>query len=195
MHIDTMSHQLTVTDKILAKTLLPIIPQWVTPNSITWFRFASIPFVAYLLASEQYIPGLILFFLSAFSDAIDGSLARTRNQVTEWGKTHDPFADKLLIGAATVILVSRFLSIYLAATIIGLELFLLLGAVYRKRTQGIPIEVEISGKVKMVLQSLGIAALLLSIIFHVPEFLIVAEYLLYLAIIFAIISLVVYKSI
>lgn len=190
-----MTNQLTATDKILAKTLLPLIPRFVTPNSVTWFRFVSIPFVAYLLVSEQYVPGLALFLISAFSDAVDGSLARTRNQVTEWGKMYDPFADKLLIGVATVILVSRFLNIYLAATIIGLELFLLVGALYRKRTQGIPIEAEISGKVKMVLQSLGIGALLVSIIFNIPAFLTIAGYLLYLAIVFAIISLVVYKSI
>jgi CDP-diacylglycerol---glycerol-3-phosphate 3-phosphatidyltransferase len=190
-----MAYQLTITDRILARTILPLIPRFVTPNSITWFRFVSIPFVVYLLASGQYVSGLILFFLSSFSDAIDGSLARTRNQVTEWGKMNDPFADKLLIGAAAVVLVSRFLNIYLAATIIGLELFLLAGALYRKRTLGIPIEAEISGKVKMVLQSLGIGALILFAIFQVPAFLTIAGYLLYLAIVFAVISLIVYKSI
>lgn len=190
-----MQNQLTITDKILAHTLLPFIPRFVTPNSVTWFRFISIPFVCYLLVAEKYVPGLILFFFSAFSDAVDGALARTRNQVTEWGKTNDPFADKLLIGSAVFILVSRFLSVYLAATIIGLEISLLVGALYRKRTQGIPIEAEISGKAKMVLQSLGIGALLLSIIFNVPAYLTIAAYLLYLAVVFAIISLVVYKSI
>ena len=79
--------------------------------------------------------------------------------------------------------------------IILLEFFLLVGALYRKRTQGIPIEAEVSGKMKMVLQSFGIGALLVSIIFQVPAFFIIAEYLLYLAIVFAVISLVVYKSI
>src|SRR3989338_2865390 len=109
-----MSHQLTLTDKILKRTLLPFIPRYVTPNSVTWFRFVSIPFVGYLLVQEQYFPGLILFFISSFSDAVDGALARTRDQVTEWGKTYDPFADKLLIGTAVFILVSRFLNAYLA---------------------------------------------------------------------------------
>lgn len=192
---EVMPSELTFTDKILARTLLPLIPRSVTPNSITWFRFISIPFVAYLLVSENYTLGLFLFFLSSFSDAVDGALARTRNQVTEWGQTHDPFADKLLIGTAVFILVTKFLNVYLTATIIGLEFFLFVGAIYRKRTQGIPIEAEISGKVKMVLQSFGIGALLLYAIFHIPAFLIIAGYLLYLGIIFAIISLIVYKSI
>ena len=144
-----MPSELTFTDKILARTLLPLIPRSVTPNSITWFRFISIPFVGYLLATGNYIPGLILFFFSSFSDAIDGALARTRNQVTVWGQTYDPFADKLLIGVAVFILVSQFLNIYLTATIIGLEFSFCRGYL-SEANAGIPIEGEISGKAKMV---------------------------------------------
>ena len=186
---------LTFTDKILARTLLRVIPDWITPNMVTWFRFITIPFVGYFFIQEQYIFGLVLFFFSSFSDAVDGSLARTRNKVTDWGRTYDPLADKLLIGISVFILVSRFLNIYLATTIITLEIVLLFGALYRRRTQGIPIEAEVSGKAKMVLQSFGVGALLVSVAFQLPAFLIVAGYLLYLSIIFAIISLVVYKSI
>lgn len=189
-----MSHQLTVMDKILVKTLLRLIPQRVTPNSVTWFRFVSLPLVAYCLAVELYVPGLVLFSLSAFSDAVDGALARTRNQVTEWGKELDPFADKLLIGVAVFFLVSRFLSAYLAATIIVIECVLLVVAMYRKHMHGIPIEAEISGKIKMALQSLGIGALFLSTIFQIPALLTIAGYALYGAIIFAIISLFVPRS-
>ncbi len=187
--------QLTITDKILQRIFLPLIPRSVTPNMVTWFRFITVPFAASLFILESYLAGLLLFAISAFSDAVDGSLARTRNQVTDWGKMYDPAADKLLIGFAAFILVSKFLNWYLAATIIGIEFFLIVGAYYRKRFQGIPIEAEFSGKIKMVLQSLGIAALLLSAVFSIPAFLIIAEYLLYLAIVFAIISLAVYRAI
>ena len=191
MNSDTR-HRLTVTDKILSKTFLPLIPKWVTPNSITWFRLVSIPLVAFLLISERYVPGLILFFLSAFSDAVDGALTRTRDKITDWGKTLDPFADKLLTGVAVVILASRFLSVYLAATIVTIECFLLAGAVYRKRARGIPIEAEMSGKVKVVLQYIGICTLFLSAIFQMPVLLIVARYSLYFAILVALVSIVFY---
>lgn len=187
--------QLTITDKILRKTLLPFIPRWVTPNAVTWFRFLTIPFVAYFFIQELYVYGLILFFFASFSDAVDGSLARTRNQVTEWGKKYDPLADKLLIGVAVLILVSRFLSVYLAVTIVGLEIFLVAGAYYRKRVKGIPVEAEFSGKIKMVLQSLGVGAILFALVFQSSAFLTMAAYFLVLGVIFAIISLVVYKSI
>lgn len=187
--------QLTITDKILARTVLPFIPNFISPNAVTWFRFATIPFVAYFFATEQYNAGLILFSVSAFSDAVDGSMARTRNRITEWGKTFDPLADKLLIGVAVFILVSRFLNPYLAATVISIEFFIMASALYRKRVYAVPIEAELSGKVKMVLQSLGVAAILIGVVSGIAQFFVVAYYLFYLAIVFAIISLVVYKSI
>ncbi len=187
--------QITLTDKILARTILPFIPHSVSPNAVTWFRFATIPFVAYFFVTEQYNAGLVLFLVSAFSDAIDGSMARTRNQVTEWGKTFDPLADKILICTSVLILASKFLNPYLAATVILIEIFIIASAYYRKRAYGTPIEAELSGKVKMVLQSLGVASILIGIVSGIGQFLIIAYYLIYLAIVFAIISLVVYKSI
>ncbi len=187
--------QLTVTDKMLKATLLPLIPRFVTPNMVTWFRIVTVPFIVYLLVHEQYAWGLLLFVISALSDAVDGALARTRDQISEWGKVYDPVADKLLIGVATFILVSKLLNWYLAATIIGIEIFLMVSAYYRKRFRGIPIEAEFSGKIKMVLQSFGIGALLVSVVFSLPAFLTIASYLLYLSIIFAIISLVVYRAV
>ena len=186
---------LTFSDRILARILLPFIPKFITPNMITWFRFITLPFVAYLLWIENYQTGLILFFLSAFSDAVDGALARTRNQVTEWGKTFDPLADKILIGISVIILVSKFVSPFLATTIVLIELFLIGGAYYRKHVEKIPIQAEVSGKVKMVLQSFGVIFILLFLLTGIPLFLTTAVYLLYLSVIFAIISLVVYKSI
>lgn len=187
--------KITLTDKILAKTVLPFVPKWVTPNAVTWFRFATLPFVCYLFSTEQYNSGLVLFLISAFSDALDGSMARTRNQITEWGKMFDPLADKLLIGVSAFILVSKFLNPYLAATIILIEFFIITSAYYRKHAHGVPIEAELSGKVKMVLESLGTISILLGVIWGIAQFFIIAYYLMYLAIIFAIISLVVYKSI
>jgi CDP-diacylglycerol--glycerol-3-phosphate 3-phosphatidyltransferase len=187
--------RITLTDKILERTILPFIPEWVTPNAVTCFRFATLPFVGYLFITEQYSAGLILFSVSAFSDAVDGSMARTRNQVTEWGKMFDPLADKLLIGVSAFILVSRFLNPYLAATVILIEFFIITSAYYRKNVYGVPIEAELSGKVKMVLQSLGIVSVLAGALSGAVQFFIIAYYLIYLAIIFAIISLVVYKSI
>ncbi|MEN6333654.1 MAG: CDP-alcohol phosphatidyltransferase family protein, partial [Phycisphaerales bacterium] len=50
---------------------------------------------------------VVLFFLMAISDAVDGYLARHRGQITKLGTFLDPLADKLLITSASLLLVSE----------------------------------------------------------------------------------------
>lgn len=75
------------------------------PNLITAGRVALAPFVAYLLLQPGLWPRLaafVLFLAAALSDLWDGYLARTRGQVTSFGKIVDPIADKLLLVATLV---------------------------------------------------------------------------------------------
>lgn len=190
-----MPHKLTITDKILAHTLLRLIPRWMTPNIVSWLRFASVPFVGYFLWTGSYAIALPLFFVSAFSDAIDGSLARTRNLVSSFGKLFDPLADKLLIATAAIILIPRYLDWGIMLVIVSIELVLLASAYVQKRYYGKIIQAENTGKLKMIMQSLGIGALLLHAIWNIAAILVVAQYLFYAAIVFALISLVVYRAI
>lgn len=188
-------HNLTITDKVLAKTLLLIIPQWITPNIISWLRFWSVPFVGYFLWTESYTIALALFFISAFSDAVDGSLARTRNLVSDFGKMFDPLADKLLVSTAAIILVPRYLGWEIVLAIVTIELTLIGSAYVQKRYYGKIVQAENTGKIKMILQSLGIGSLLIYSIWNIFMFLALAQYLFYGAIIFALLSLVVYRAI
>lgn len=190
-----MLHKLTLTDRILAKILLPFIPLWITPNYISWMRLVSVPFIGYFLWTEQYGVALPLFLVSAFSDAIDGSLARTRNQVTHFGKMFDPLADKLLIGMAAIILASRYLGWTIAIAVISIDIILIASAYFRKHFYGTVIQAENTGKMKMVMQSIGIGALLAHALWGIPLLLTIATYALYLAIFFALLSLVVYRAI
>ena len=182
-------------DKILERSLLKLIPQKVVPNHITLFRYVSIPFILYFLTTGYSNWGVTLFFISAFSDAVDGALARTRNKITDWGKIHDPLADKLLISSVGAIVVTLYLSFYIIAAIIFIEILLILNALLKMKKGMKIISALWPGKVKMVLQSFGIAFALLFIIFPYGGFLTLAAYLLYLAIFFALLSLVVYGSI
>jgi CDP-diacylglycerol--glycerol-3-phosphate 3-phosphatidyltransferase len=190
-----MPHKLTITDKILAKTLLLLIPHWITPNLVTWMRFFSVPFVAYFLWTEDYSVALPLFFLSAFSDAVDGSLARTRDLVTRFGKLFDPLADKLLISAAVIILVPSQLGWGIVLAIVSIELVLISAAYVQKRYYGKTIQAENTGKIKMVLQSLGVGSLLIYALWNIAFFLVLAQYLFFGAIFFALLSLVVYRAV
>jgi CDP-diacylglycerol--glycerol-3-phosphate 3-phosphatidyltransferase len=190
-----MPHNLSITDKILAKTLLPIIPRWVTPNYVSWMRLCSVPFVGYFLLTQNYAVALPLFFVSAFSDAIDGSLARTRDQVTHFGKMFDPLADKLLIATAAIILIPHFLGWTLVVAMVSIDIILITSAFFRKQFYGTIIQAENTGKLKMVMQSIGIGALLIYTLSSMPLFLAVAMYSFYAAIFFALVSLVVYRAV
>lgn len=73
------------------------------PNLITLFRILIVPFFfSTLLYYETSRPELRwwsfgLFLVASVTDALDGLLARLRNQTTEMGRFLDPLADKLLI--------------------------------------------------------------------------------------------------
>jgi len=174
---------------------LPIFPQWLTPNIITWARFFSVPFIGYFLWIENYSIALPLFLISAFSDAIDGSLARTRNQVSPFGKMFDPLADKLLISTAAIILVPRYLDWTIVIIIVAIEIILISSAYIQQRYYGKVIQAENAGKMKMVMQSIGIGALLVFALWGIHAFLIIATYSFYAAIFFALLSLVVYRAV
>ena len=185
------NNKLYFFDKVLAKTLIPFIPKSVKPNHITVLRFLTTPLVAYLLWKESYLIGLISFVLVAFTDALDGALARVRNQITDWGKVYDPLADKILIGLVVYIIVLRYIDIYAALIIIGLEMLITATAFIRKR-RGEIVQANVWGKIKMVLQVFGVVVLLLAIAFDVEGFLPFSAGVFYLAIAFGIVSLLSY---
>ena len=70
------------------------------PNILTILRLLSVPVVlslAYGNSTAMLASGFGLFLLAAFSDWLDGYLARTRRAITRFGTLMDPVADKLLI--------------------------------------------------------------------------------------------------
>ena len=193
--ISNSTGKTTIIDRFLAGTVLKLMPKIVTPNHITGFRFVTIPFIIYMLVVGDYRLAILLFIISALSDAVDGALARTTNQITDWGKLYDPLADKLLIGSVAAIVVSRYVSSFLAILIITLEMLIVVGAFWRRRYRGRQIEAKKVGKIKMVFQSAGVGFILLFTIFKLPVFLAAGICFLVAGIIFAILSLIVYHSI
>ncbi len=179
-------------DKLLAATILKLIPRYIHPNHFTLFRLLASPVVATLMYWESYRWGLVVFLLMASTDAIDGSLARTRNQITEWGKIYDPLADKILIGCMIFIIVLRYIDPWTAFFIMAIELIIIITAWIRKR-KGKIVQANVWGKIKMILQVIGVSILLLAIVFDWGALTPFASGTLYLAIVFAIISLLTYS--
>lgn len=182
-------------DRTIMKSVGWFLPYYVTPNHITVFRFITIPFIVYFLLSEYDFLAMILFVISAYSDAVDGALARTTNRVTEWGKLCDPLADKLLIGTVAAIVVTKYVGVYLAGVLVLIELVLILNALYYRRFKRKIIEARFPGKAKMVCQSFGISFLLLYIILGSAPLLVISIYILFAAIFFGLVSLFAYRSI
>lgn len=79
------------------------------PNKLTVVRMIMVPiFVIILMVSDAIwasVLGIVLFVAAAFTDMLDGKIARKHNLVTDFGKFLDPLADKfMVIGAMLVIL-------------------------------------------------------------------------------------------
>src|SRR2546421_3492240 len=125
------------------------------PNVLTMLRILAVPvIVVALLAATPGGDALAagVFALAALTDGLDGYFARSRNAVTTFGKLMDPLADKLLIVAALISLVSLDrLPAWVAMVIIARELAVTgLRAVAAER--GVVIAASWMGKVKTVLQ-------------------------------------------
>lgn len=191
MHFKRDPKELFWHDYILKYTIVPLVPKSVTPNSLTILRFLATPFVLYFLIHENYSIGVILFVIVAFTDALDGSLARLRQQITEWGSLYDPIADKLLISSLVLFIVIKFINPIFGIIIIFLELLIIIGA-YRHKKHGGIISANIFGKTKMCLQVAGVFLLLLAVWSGLDLFILVSVGTLSLAILFAVISLFTY---
>jgi CDP-diacylglycerol--glycerol-3-phosphate 3-phosphatidyltransferase len=79
------------------------------PNVLTVIRILLVPVLVVALLDKTHggdLLAAIVFAVASLTDAIDGYLARARNSITTFGKLMDPIADKLLIIAALVALVS-----------------------------------------------------------------------------------------
>ncbi|HZP23532.1 MAG TPA: CDP-alcohol phosphatidyltransferase family protein [Terriglobales bacterium] len=77
---------------------------WTAPNQITLLRLIFIPFVIIAVFDAHWRWALALLIAAAFSDALDGLLARTLHQQTMLGLYLDPIADKLLLSSLFLVL-------------------------------------------------------------------------------------------
>lgn len=152
-------------------------------------RFVLTPLVVWLVWIGEYSWGVPLFLLVAFTDTIDGSMARTRNQITKWGIVFDPIADKFLVGSILVVLVIRKLSLYLGLTIIGLELVVALAGLYSHRQNRVFMANNL-GKAKMCLQVTGLTILLISAWTGIPALHSLATIILATAVVFSLANIV-----
>lgn len=169
------------------------IPKWVKPNHLTVVRFLFTPIVLWMLWQERWLETLGLFLFAAFTDVLDGSLARLRKRITLWGTVADPVADKLLIGSVSLVFVARVVGFWLAGAVLLMELLVVSGVLYR-RFKGRMSSANVFGKTKMFLQVCGIVCLLLSQVFGLGFFVSLALGCFLISFLFAFISFLTYSS-
>jgi CDP-diacylglycerol--glycerol-3-phosphate 3-phosphatidyltransferase len=134
------------------------------PNALTVARILAVPVIVVALLDETPngdALAAVVFALAALTDGLDGYIARSRDAVTTFGKLMDPLADKLLIIAALVSLVSLGrLAAWVAMVIIARELAVTgLRAVAAE--QGVVISASWLGKLKTILQVAAVFGLIL----------------------------------
>jgi len=141
------------------------------PNYFTFARIVIVPLLVVVLltpVAEQtlgisgYALGITLFLIAALTDIVDGQLARRRNQVSTLGKFLDPVADKLLISAALIVLVEKQLAPAWAVVIILGREFIITGLRSVAASEGIIIQAQLPGKIKMWAQCVAVVALLVA---------------------------------
>ncbi len=172
------------------------------PNTLTIARIFFVPLLVAVLVQEKIIlhwngfvitndlVGLLIFWVAAATDLLDGYLARRWQQVTTIGTLLDPIADKLLVSAALISLVQeRVVAGWLVVLLVGRE-FAVSGLRSIAAAEGYTIKASELGKTKTVWQVLAISLLMLSR--HHAWFVEWAQISLYIVVLFSLWSAVSY---
>jgi CDP-diacylglycerol--glycerol-3-phosphate 3-phosphatidyltransferase len=141
------------------------------PNALTMSRIFVVPLLVVVLLTPysevwfglpRHIFGVALFLGAAFTDYLDGQIARRRQQVSRLGQLLDPIADKLLISAALISLVENQLAPAWAVVVIVGREFAVTGLRSIAATEGVIIPASRMGKVKMLAQVITVALLIVA---------------------------------
>lgn len=136
-------------------------------NKLTMIRIFLVPvFLVFITVKEipyGSIIATVVFIIASITDQLDGHIARSRNQITNFGKFMDPLADKLLVTAALVSLVELKLVAGWAVVVILAREFAVSGLRTLAASDGIVIAASWWGKIKTVTQMIAILLLLLKV--------------------------------
>lgn len=175
-------------DGAIDKIFLRFIPNSVRPNQMTVVRFILIPVIYWLLINQMLILGLVVFIIAALTDAIDGAMARTRNQTTALGKVIDPIADKLMILAVLFYIGWDLLLIKVFVIYIFFEMLAVLLGYAFAPFLGRTIGANYFGKIKLNLQVLSIGIFILGVIISNKVMMNISKYVLFAALFFAVVA-------
>ncbi len=139
------------------------------PNKLTIFRIILVPImviIPFLELDKLYSNSIIpltwlvveaIFIIASITDKLDGYIARSRNQVTTFGKFLDPIADKILVLAAMIMLVeSNRLPAWIPIIVLFREFIVSGYRLIAVENDGKVIAASSLGKLKTVTQMIAI---------------------------------------
>lgn len=136
-------------------------------NKLTLLRIFLVPvflvFIAFKAIPYGNLIATLIFVIASLTDKLDGYIARSRNQITSFGKLMDPLADKLLVTAALISLVEYQVVPSWAAVVIIAREFAVSGLRTVAASEGTVIAASWWGKLKTVIQIICIMLLLIKI--------------------------------
>lgn len=90
--------------------------------------------IVYLVLEERGAEATVLCIVAAFTDWLDGAVARKTGTVSEWGMVFDPVADKVLVGGVMVaLLVTQRFPLWFVLVVLSRDVVILLGSIVATR--------------------------------------------------------------
>lgn len=136
-----------------------------TPNKITILRILLVPFITILLLCTQinnrFVYAFITFLIAAYTDHLDGKIARKRNSITDFGKFADPLADKALVMSSFICFVSMGEMSAIAVIVILIREFSVMSIRLVSAKGGKVISASFWGKAKTISQMITILFIIL----------------------------------
>ncbi|MBV7274919.1 CDP-diacylglycerol--glycerol-3-phosphate 3-phosphatidyltransferase [Clostridium sp. PL3] len=152
-------------------------------NKLTLLRILLVPFFLIFITIKDIPYGkpiaIAIFVIASITDKLDGYIARSRNQITRFGKFMDPLADKLLVTAALISLVEFHIIPAWAAMIIVAREFAVTGLRSIAAAEGIVIAASNWGKAKTVTQIIAIIMALINLNYNHISLGIIKKYITY----------------
>jgi CDP-diacylglycerol--glycerol-3-phosphate 3-phosphatidyltransferase len=136
------------------------LPIWTLPNKLSIIRILFIPLI--ILSIEKGFPfsAFLLFLVAGITDGLDGFMARRLSMTTKLGLYLDPIADKLLVSSVLITLTyENLVPLWMTILLVCRE-FLINGLRSFYAMEGIAVYPSFTGKLKTMLQIIGIACIL-----------------------------------
>ena len=137
------------------------------PNQLTGMRFLLSFVLFYLISQELWLASLLVFIFAAFTDWLDGHLARTQNMQSSLGRNLDPLVDKVLICGTFIFLIpigttEGWLPPWMVTVVVAREL-LITGLRNFIEKKGVSFGADFLGKAKMILQCAALISIFINL--------------------------------